>query len=101
MKKIKRTSDKLVSKGKNLESVESRKSRMGKLKGKGKNQIHFYMLKKNNLTGDNFVISSIEQNFLLKHIVLFSIVKNNLYYRLQKINFTFTKKDVNIRGELV
>ena len=65
---------------------------------KMKNKIHFYMLKKNNLMEDNFVISAREENFLLKHIVLFSIVKYNLFQRLQKISFKYTKKDVNMKG---
>lgn len=65
-----------------------------------KRKIHFYMLKKNNLVGENFVISSVEQSFLLKHIVLFSIVKNNLFYRLTKINFNYSDKDVNMKGSL-
>lgn len=68
---------------------------------KMKNKIHFYMLKKNNLMEDNFVISAKEENFLLKHIVLFSIVKYNLFQRLQKISFKYTKKDVNMKGESI
>lgn len=67
---------------------------------KKKKSIHFYMLKKNKLLGDNFIISSIEQNFLLKHIVIFSIAKNNYTNRLKKLNFEYHKNDINIKGKI-
>ena len=96
--KIQKSFERLITRGKHAgQMCLNRKSNTKKKK----KQIHFYMLKKSNLVGENFVISSVEQNFLLKHIVLFSIVKNNLFYRLTKINFNYTEKDVNIKGKII
>lgn len=93
--KIQKSFERLFKRGKLRGQVK-----LNRKKSEKKRKIHFYMLKKNNLVGENFVISSVEQNFLLKHIVLFSIVKNNLFYRLTKINFSYSEKDVNMKGKL-